>query len=78
MFDDYIGDLYFECSNGERILLGDNVNNKQACKLIHQFLKEHHYKSYYTRMWQKGNEIWHDVGSHTEFFIVVLKEDDMN
>lgn len=37
---------------------------------VHEFLKKHHYEIPYTRMWIEENEIWFDVGSHTEFFIV--------
>ena len=37
---------------------------------IYEFLKGYHYKVLYMRIWQEENEIWIDVGSHTEFFII--------
>lgn len=72
------GDFYFERSNGERILLATNVDQNAAFAIMHQFLDDHNYKSYYTRTWQEGNELWMDVGSHTEFFILVYKEGEVN
>lgn len=69
--DKRIGDFYFERSNGERILLAENVNREAAFAVMKQFLDDHNYKSYYTRTWEENNELWMDVGSHTEFFILV-------
>lgn len=70
------GDLYFKRSNGELILLAENVNNDEAFKKIHDFLDQHNYKSYYTRVWQKDDTVWYDVGSHSEFFCLKLKGED--
>lgn len=69
-----IGNFYFERSNGERILLAENVDRDGAFPVMSKFLADHNYKSYYTRTWEKGNELWMDVGSHTEFFVLVYKE----
>ena len=41
-------------------------------EVINQFMDERNFKSYYQRLWIEDNELWNDVGSHTEFF--VLKE----
>ena len=72
------GDLYFERSNGERVLLAENVDKEAAYEVMKQFLDDHKYKSYYTRTWEENNDLWMDVGSHTEFFILVYKKGDVN
>ena len=73
-----IGDFYFKRSNGERILLAENVDQDAAWTVMNQFLDDHKYKSYYVRSWERDNELWMDVGSHTEFFVLVYKEGDVN
>ena len=69
-----IGDFYFRRSNGDRMLLAENIDRNSAFKVMSKFLADHNYKSYYTRTWEKDNELWMDVGSHTQFFIMVYKE----
>lgn len=64
--------LYFKNSKGVRREIGKTKNEKEAFKLIHQFLDEHNFKSYYTRTWLNPDnklEKIYDVGSHSEFFI---------
>ena len=61
--------LYFQRSNGEHILLSKNVAEEQIGKIINNFLNDHNFKSYYTRVWEKDGVKWYDVGSHTEFFL---------
>ena len=61
--------LYFKRSNGEYILLQEGCSEEQVFTKIYQFLDEHNFKSYYTRIWEKDENRWYDVGSHTEFFI---------
>ena len=73
-----IGNFYFERSNGERVLLAENIDKETAFHVTYQFLNEHNYKSYYTRTWEQSNELWMDVGSHTEFFVLVYKDGDTN
>lgn len=70
-----LGDFYFERSNGERVLLAENVNQDEAFKVMQKFLTDHNYKSYYTRVWTEGNELWMDVGSWSEFGVLVFQED---
>ena len=62
--------FYFQRSNGEYILLLEDCTESQAMTKKKQFLDDHNFKSYYTRIWntQDGNTHY-DVGSHTEFFI---------
>ena len=43
---------------------------QEGYQAIYEFLNKYHYKVLYMRMWQEENEIWIDVGSHTEFFII--------
>ena len=62
--------LYFKNSKGVRKEIGKTKNEKETFKLIHQFLDEHNFKSYYMRIWEKDGCKYVDVGSHTEFFIV--------
>jgi len=40
--------------------------------LIKKFMDDHHFKSYYQRIWieEETDTLWIDVGSHTEFFVV--------
>lgn len=78
MDENRIGDLYFERSNGERVLLAENVDLNGASKVLKKFLDDHNFKSYYTRMWQHENELWMDFGSHTQFMVLVYKEDNSN
>ena len=64
--------LYFENSQGKRREIGKPKTEKEAFKIIHQFLDDHNYKSYYTRTWlnqENLKEKIYDVGSHSEFFI---------
>ncbi len=75
MDENRIGDLYFERSNGKRALLAENVDLNGASKALKKFLDDHNFKSYYTRMWQHENELWMDFGSHTQFMVLVYKED---
>lgn len=68
--------LYFQKSNGEHLLIQENVSNeKEALSLISEFLKRHNYNSYYTRMWYSGETAIFDVGSWSEFFKFAKPED---
>jgi hypothetical protein len=69
--------LYFENCFNERREIGRPESTEDIHKLIHAFLDDHNYKSYYTRMWvnDKG-ETYYDVGSHSEFFVMVEGEED--
>lgn len=66
--------LYFQRSNGEYRLLGENVTDDDAWKLMKAFMDEHNFKCYYIRSWEKNGIKWYDVGSHTEFFLWTNKE----
>lgn len=66
--------LYFQSSNGKRRKLGEYTNKEDILKAINKFLDDHSFKSYYTRIWREEDEVWIDVGSWSEFFIV--KDED--
>ena len=61
--------LYFQRSSGEFVLLKADMTEDEALINIGAFLKEHNFKSYYTRSWEENGIKWFDVGSHTEFFL---------
>lgn len=64
--------IYFKNCRDNRRKIGKASSEKEALKIIHQFLDEHKFQSYYTRSWineSSPNEKIYDVGSHTEFFI---------
>ena len=68
--------LFFVNSQNKRKYLKE-VHTKQEINItIKNFLDEHNFKSYYTRIWQENNEWWFDVGSHTEFFILTGAPND--
>lgn len=63
--------VYFENTNGVRREIGTVDTQEEAFKIIRKFLDEHRYKAPYWRSWsEESGEIWFDVGSHTEFFIM--------
>lgn len=62
--------LYFENSRGERRIIAEPATEEEANKVIHKFCEDRNFKIYYVRTWRDKNGLkWHDVGSHTEFFI---------
>ena len=61
--------LYFQRSNGEYLLIKENVPTEvEALHEISMFLDRHNYTSYYTRSWREGDAMVYDVGSWSEFF----------
>ena len=48
--------------------IGQAETLDQVREIITEFLEDHNYVSYYTRMWTIDGVTWFDVGSHTEFF----------
>ena len=72
--------LYFQNSMGKRKFISQVCFMKEISAIIADVLEEHKYKSYYTRIWyeKEKKELWFDVGSHSEFFIVTEVEEDSN
>lgn len=66
------GNLYFRDSRGNKRFMCE-CEYDDAWTHIKEFLDDHNYECYYVRKWEKDGEIWHDVGSHSEFFIFDLK-----
>lgn len=63
--------FYFVHGSGDWELLAKVPSKEEAMKLMKSFLDDHSYTSYYTRSWFHDNEEWFDVGSYTEFFVLV-------
>jgi hypothetical protein len=61
--------LWFQNSNGEERVIADADTTNDVFTAIRNFLDDHNYKSYYTRIWIKNNRTFYDVGSWSEFFI---------
>lgn len=69
--------LYFENCFNERREIGRPQSTQDIHALIYDFLDDHNYRSYYTRMWVNDEgETYYDVGSHSEFFVMVEGEED--
>lgn len=62
--------LYFQNKFDEEIIIAYPNNIDEAFLKIKKFLNEHHFKSYYTRIWKENNRLIFDVGSHSEFFFL--------
>ena len=63
-------ELYFENSRGEERLIAECETVQDTEKEISKFLKDHNYKSYYSRIWGNDEKIMVDVGSYSDFFII--------
>ena len=68
--------LFFQNSRCEKRVIAEPSNREEVNKEINKFLDDHNFKSYYTRVWQKDDTVWYDVGSHSEFFCLKLKGED--
>ena len=67
--------LYFENSYGQRRVIGEPKDDQETWDMIKTFCEERNYKIPYVRMWTTPDgKKWHDVGSHTEYFIEVEEE----
>lgn len=62
--------LTFKTQYGKERILGDFKTEKEALKKIKEFLNDHSYKSYYTRVSSHGECKIYDVGSWSENFIL--------
>lgn len=70
--------LYFENSYGKRRYISQVFHIKEIHAIIADILEDYGYKSYYTRLWydKEKKELWFDVGSHSEFFVVTDVEEN--
>ena len=72
--------LYLENSYGKRRHISQVYDLRETNIIIADILEDRGFKSYYTRMWYEADkeELWFDVGSHSEFFVVTGVEEDSN
>ena len=72
--------LNFQNSEGIEREIGRPNDENETMVIINQFLDERKYKSYYTRanLSEDGRSIIYDVGSHTEFFVLYMEDDNVN
>ena len=66
--------LYFQRSNGNYLLIQEQVDEDEALNIISNFLEKHNYKSYYTRYWHEEGKTIYDVGSWSEFFVLAAAD----
>lgn len=60
--------LIFQNSKYEERVIAEITNIEEVSKEINKFLKDHNFKSYYTRVCCENDRLKFDVGSHSEFF----------
>ena len=64
--------LYFENNWGKRKLIGEPKDEKESNLMMMAFLNQYNYHAPYTRFWKnEEKETYIDVGSHSEFFVLV-------
>ena len=65
--------LLFKNSMGKKIMIANVENEREAMKEINRFCAERDFTIPYYRCWGSLDEdgISVDVGSHTEFFLIV-------
>ena len=66
-------DLYFQYADGREELCEENVDEENAVTAALRDLSKRNprYFSYYQRTWKDNlGNLWIDVGSHTEFYIL--------
>lgn len=68
--------LKFYCTDGTEKAIADVKDLDEADKAINKHLEDNNIKCYYVRHWIKDGKSWTDFGSHTEFFVVDIKEKD--
>lgn len=71
-------DVWFSPDAGIYYLISENRTSEEAWSDIYAFVKDHNYKIPYVRTWEEYNMRWYDVGSHSEFFVWVYREDVEN
>ena len=76
MENKFVHPVFFENSDGKERVIAEAQTMNEALDAIREFLKEHEYKSYFTRFWLEETEyenapcvvLTFDVGSWSEFF----------
>ncbi len=62
-------DMWFLPGDDPPRKLASDVKRDVAFRVMHEFLEERNYKSYYTRVWDTDEGTMFDVGSWSEFFL---------
>lgn len=62
--------VYYVNTEKGKTLIGTPENEKDAHKIIMDFLSFYNYHSYYQRYWTENGKTFVDVGSHSEFFTI--------
>lgn len=62
--------LFFQNSKHQERLIAEPNNKEEVINAINEFLNDHSFKSYYTRVWEEEGRLVFDVGSHSEFFFL--------
>ena len=82
--------LYFRNSRNQKRLIAECETIQEVTAAINQFLAEHNYKSYYTRIWhdpegtktpygiKTESRFIYDVGSYTEFFELEVVNEEID
>lgn len=82
--------LYFRNSRNQERLIAECGTIQEVNAAIKQFLSDHNYKSYYTRIWyepkgtktpygiKEESRFIYDVGSHTEFFELEVTNEEID
>lgn len=62
--------LYFKDNNGNTRLLDYTADTEEQVMVgIYDFCKQHKFKPFYVRSWEKNEKWYYDFGSYTEFFV---------
>lgn len=69
--------IIFDNGDYERVI-GNGSSYEEVVKVIKQFLRDHSYKSYYTRLWKENGRIKIDVGCWSQFFFVEGDQDELD
>ena len=62
--------VYFRDSCRNKRHIGTAETKEKAIQIMHKFMDERNFKSYYTRVWYDDGYTWFDVGSWSEYFLV--------
>lgn len=62
--------LFFQNSRHQERLIAEPNNKEEVINAINEFLDDHSFKSYYTRVWEEEGRLKLDVGSWSEVFIL--------
>lgn len=70
--------VYFQKNKNDRMQIGTASSTEEANKMMMAYIQDElHFKSYYTRvMFDSKTKVTIDYGSHTQFFVFELDEEE--